>query len=504
MHLRAHDLRWLVRVKLGTCALLAASSAQADPPLAQNAMPGIHRTGFVAPMPNRWVTGALTAGYGYTEPQGGGDGGHHRQLARAAIAAWPVAWLGAGLRLDERYDYHPKGGPGRGSDDGWMIDPMLALRAAFRVAESVHVGPDLSIWLPGNEHFGDSLDATTVDARLLATASMGQLYAGALVGYRLDRSGHAGKDAARLAPGDRLALGLSDFDAWLLGAGASYAVKETLIKGEVTADLLFGSGAPSVSRSPWRAAAGVERIIGRAFSLEALVEFSLSARPPTGPGAPLVPVEPRITGLLGLHYRPFAGRSEPVPDLAAPPEQKPPTPTPAAVSPPPAPPTHSALDVALTDDVGQPIPGARLTLEAGGQSYPLTDAGQGKYHLDQAPVGSGKLHTEAPGFLPIDQTVEVTRSPANLEIRAQPALPSGQVRGLVRSFRGKPVSAKIRIEPSGAETTTDKQGFFQVDVQPGEYEVVIEAAGFTSQRRRVNVQERGVVVLNADLVEAKP
>jgi uncharacterized membrane protein len=74
----------------------------------------------------------------------------------------------------------------------------------------------------------------------------------------------------------------------------------------------------------------------------------------------------------------------------------------------------------------------------------------------------------------------------------------------VRSFRGKPVSAKIRIEPGGAETATDAQGFFQVDVQPGEYEVVIEAPGFTPQRRRVNVQQRGVVVLNVDLLETRP
>jgi hypothetical protein len=419
-----------------------------------------------------------------------------------AVAAWPVPWLGAGLRFDERYDYHPHGGPGRQSDDGWMMDPRLALRAAFHVTDQVAIGPDLSVWLPGSEHVGDSLDATTVDARVLVTAAVAELHAGALLGYRFNRSDRVGLDAARLSPGDRLALGLSDFDAWLLGVGASYAVKQTLIKGELTGDFLTGTRAPSIARSPLRAAAGVEQKIARALSLEALLEFSLSARPPTGPTAPLVPVEPRITALVGLHYRPFAREAEAVPAPAPPPEQKPPAPV--ATAPSPAPPTYVVLDITLRDDVGQPIAGARLTLEAGGQSFPLTDAGRGKYHLDQAPVGSGKVHAEANGFLPVDQPVELTQSPANAEIRAQPALPSGQVRGLVRSFRGKPVSAKIRIEPSGAETTTDEQGFFQVDVQPGEYEVVIEAPGFTPQRRHVSVQQRGVVVLNADLVETKP
>jgi hypothetical protein len=455
-------------------------------------------------MPNEWVTGALTAGYGYTEPQSGGDGGHHRQLGRVAVAGWPVPWLGAGLRLDERYDYHPHGGPGRRSDDGGMVDPRLALRAAFRLTDRVAIGPDLSFWVPGSEHFGDSLGATTVDARVLVTASLAELHAGASMGYRLNRSDRVGRDAARLSPGDRLALGLSDFDAWLLGVGASYAVKQTSIKGELTGDFLTGTRAPSVGRSPLRAAAGVEHQIARAFSVEAVLEFSLSARPSTGPTAPLAPIEPRITALVGLHYRPFAHQAEAAPEPAPPPEQKASTPAPAAVAPSPVPPSHVVLDVTLKDDVGQPIAGARLTLQAGGQSNMLTDAGQGKYRLDQAPIGRGWLRAEAPGFLPVDQPVELTRSPANVEIRAQPALPSGQVRGLVRSFRGKPVSAKVRIEPSGAETTTDEQGFFQVDVQPGEYEVVIEAAGFTPQRRRVNVQQSGVVVLNADLVEAKP
>jgi uncharacterized membrane protein len=74
----------------------------------------------------------------------------------------------------------------------------------------------------------------------------------------------------------------------------------------------------------------------------------------------------------------------------------------------------------------------------------------------------------------------------------------------VRSYQGKPIAAKITIDPGGAEAQTDDQGFFQVDVQPGEYDVRIEAPGFAPQKRHVKVDKQGVVVINADLVKGKP
>ena len=73
----------------------------------------------------------------------------------------------------------------------------------------------------------------------------------------------------------------------------------------------------------------------------------------------------------------------------------------------------------------------------------------------------------------------------------------------MRSYQGKPLAAKIRIEPGGLEGQTDETGMFQIDVQPGEYDVEIESAGFATQRRHVKVDKQGVVVINADLVKGK-
>jgi len=77
-------------------------------------------------------------------------------------------------------------------------------------------------------------------------------------------------------------------------------------------------------------------------------------------------------------------------------------------------------------------------------------------------------------------------------------LPSGQIRGLIRSFKGVGLDAEVKIEP-GDKTLRAKDGRFEADVAPGTYEVTITAPGFETQRRRVDVEQNGVTLLNADL-----
>jgi hypothetical protein len=90
-----------------------------------------------------------------------------------------------------------------------------------------------------------------------------------------------------------------------------------------------------------------------------------------------------------------------------------------------------------------------------------------------------------------------------MEFRTEAVLPSGQVRGLVRAFDGKAIAARITVEPGGHQTRTDAQGFFQIDVPPGKYEVIIEAKGYAAQRRGVEVEKDGVLILNADLARGR-
>jgi hypothetical protein len=79
-----------------------------------------------------------------------------------------------------------------------------------------------------------------------------------------------------------------------------------------------------------------------------------------------------------------------------------------------------------------------------------------------------------------------------------PRLPSGQLRGLVRSLSGRPIQAEIRVEPTGRALRA-AGGRFEIDVAPGTYEVTIAAPGFATQKRRVQVEQNGVTLLDVDL-----
>jgi uncharacterized membrane protein len=75
----------------------------------------------------------------------------------------------------------------------------------------------------------------------------------------------------------------------------------------------------------------------------------------------------------------------------------------------------------------------------------------------------------------------------------------GQLRGLVRSFSGQGVTAKVNVQPGQLEVFCDEQGAFELDLPPGTYTVTIEAEGYLAQKRPVRIRKDGVTVLNADL-----
>jgi hypothetical protein len=141
-----------------------------------------------------------------------------------------------------------------------------------------------------------------------------------------------------------------------------------------------------------------------------------------------------------------------------------------------------------------------VTLLQGEREIALDERGPGRYGSDKVEPGLARLRVQAEGFQLVEREVTVAAGRAvQVDVQAQQALPAAQVRGLVRSLRGKPLAALVRVEPAGIETKTDADGFFQIDVPPGQYDVIIEAAGFQAQRRAVKVDKQGVVFVNADL-----
>jgi hypothetical protein len=320
-----------------------------------------------------------------------------------------------------------------------------------------------------------------------------------VAGFRFDRTSAAGTHAATLGSGDRLALGLSDFDAVLLGLGAIVPLGHTELVAETSLDLLVGKGAPGFGQSPFRLSGGVRQHLGDALTLELLAVGSLSRKPDLAPGAPLVPNEPRFSAFAGIRYR-FLPAKTPQQGSAAPA----PAAKPVVAPPPPALPLDAALELSLLDDQNSPVNGATAHVTVGDASLDLVPEPPGHYRHEHVKAGTGTLRIEATGFQPLERPVTIQAGvPQKLDIVLTAIPPPSQVRGLVRSLSGKALAAKIRVEPLGTEIATDAEGAFRIDVPPGSYDVVIEAQGYATQRRHVSVDAQGVVVVNAELVKKK-
>lgn len=473
--------------------------------VSSNALPGVHRVGIVDKRDPGELSAATTVGYGMTEAQSPTDGTHHRLLSRLAGAAALWDWLSVGLSVDGRYDRHPS--DERGSDDGGVFNPMLQARAGSHSGAG-RFGGELRLWTPGSEQASTSLSGTSVDGLFLAATDLGPLILAGQIGYRLDQSNAAGQDAARLREGDRVGLGLSDFDAVLMGVGVSWRLSNTELLAELSGDLLVGQQAPPLLQSPLRVSGGARHALSKSLALEVMADVSMSSRPDVSPEAPLVPIEPRLLGFLGLRYQSYEE-----PRTAPAPRRLTRSSPPPRASEPPAPKGASVV-LDLKDDSGEANANAQVTLRQDDESTAFEQPVPGRYELSDIPPGRAQLEVSVDGFEPIRRPLKLNPNErVTLELSLKPALPPGQVRGVVRSFSGKPVLAEIqviRIDTAATATGNDAQpaidlvktgtdGAFQVDVAPGQYEVVIEAPGYKQQRRQVTVEQEGVVILNADL-----
>ena len=286
-----------------------------------------------------------------------------------------------------------------------------------------------------------------------------------------------------------MAIGLSDFNSILVGAGGGYRLANTLVFAEASGDVLIGHNAPPFGQSPLRADLGARQFLSPALSLEALCEVELSSRTgdrtfgPAHPHRaplhdaprPALPFRGRCVSRADRRFDASTSRSE----------SRRPRPLPRG----------DRCRGLRHRQFGAPLKEAKVEIVIDDKTFELEPDDTGKYRASRVPLGKGKLSIRAEGRKPIDQPIELkSRTPLSVEIRSEAVLPSGQVRGLVRSYDGKAIAAKISVEPKGLQVNTDAQGFFQIDVPPGAYQVVIEAKGYRAQRRSVTVEKDGVLI----------
>jgi hypothetical protein len=468
----------------------AAESAAADPASPQ-ALGRVFAAGPTAPA----LVLLSSGGYGYTESVLNAGDTHHRAAGSLALEGRPASWFGLGLRLDGRYDRHQSAGQ---SDDGWIGDPRVSGRVDLALGPALRAGGRLGVWLPGRSAPSVTLAAITPEASgALTFAPRGvPFWLTANGGYRLNRSTRTATDAALLSASDRLGLEMSAYDQVLVGLGAVYGGGGVQGFAELSAELMVGAGSPSLSSSPMRAGAGMRFALGRDVRLEAQAEAAVGARPSLMTG-PLVPVPPRAAVWLGVAYR-FGA------DAAAAPRPRPAPPSEVVAAPPP--PVTATLNGRVAAADGGALDELRVTVQAaGGEAAAVDVEGAGQFTFAGKPGQVLTVAAEARGYERATGPVTLTAgTAAELTLTLKRRLPSGQIRGLVRSFRGVGLAAEITIESGepafGTPRTLQTQdGRFEVDVAPGKYEVTITAPGYETQRRRVEVEQNGVTLLNADL-----
>jgi hypothetical protein len=446
-------------------------------------LPGLGRVGVAAPRQPLVLTAAAGAGYAYTEGQPGESGAHHRGTGSLGVAVQPLRFLAASLLLDGQFDSHPADVLGSHSTVNGA--PTLAVRAAEAVGKSVALGGELDWRVPGGKLPSFEPGSSTLDMKALATFA-GKDIAGALnVGYRLDRSSELVDNRLKLRRGDRIALGASQFDAFTLGAGVSKKLGRAEIFGELTWDILLGSKAPSATVSPLLLGLGGRFDATENLQAELRAEVDVGSRPGTQVFDPIAPVPARFAIIAGLRF----SKGPPKPATTLGPDGNPIGPN--GPNGPTTAPTTQTISGVVLGDKGEPIADATVTV--GDKS--VQTAADGSFSIPDVPGGKQSVTVKAPGYE--DGTLDANG--AGTKITVKHAIKPGQLRGLVRSFAGKPLAATVRVEPLGVETKTDADGVFTVDVPPGSYEVVVTAPGFAQQRRKMQVEENGVTILNADL-----
>lgn len=482
--------RWLLMIA-SVAVLMGAGVARAQQTvgISDDALAGYGHVGvFDARKPSLSIAG--TAGFGLIEAQPTTTGSTTRWMGRLALGVQATEWFAASLYLDGRYDAHAD--DAMGADDSIVGDPEFRFRAGTTLDSGLMLGAEASVWVPGRDAPSVEFSALTVQLKALLGYRFGDLTLAANLGFRLDNSANAIDQPEQLRAGDRISLGLSDFHALPLGVALAYTSDALEVFGAVHLSMLLGD-VPAFMNSPFGADLGIRYALADSFGLELRSEVSFSSRPTQGPNDALIRIDPRFAVFAGLRYG-LGFADEPALQTT---EEEPVTPTVDE-------PKTGTLRGILRSDTGQPLANAEVTVRVGDVERVTSTDAEGNYEIGELPLGKGTLRVVAEGYDERSTPIEVApgvNSPADLELTE--STPSGQLRGLIRSFAGQGVKAKISVSPGDISLDSEQDGSFQVDIAPGSYEVTIEARGYASQTRSVSIDENGVTVLNVELRKSR-
>ncbi|MBA3462616.1 MAG: carboxypeptidase regulatory-like domain-containing protein [Deltaproteobacteria bacterium] len=485
----------------------APAGEESAPPQAigYGAMPGGLHAPSAETLPKGAVQIAMLGGFGFRNGLLGSDHKLRRGIGNLAVAFAPHELLTIGLSLDGRYDKHTGFAPT--GDDGYVGDPHLIVRAA-KTFGNLKAGAQLGVWVPGKDAPSVAGSAISLDARGLISLNAGPGLLSLSAGFRLDNSAKSA-DATKLTLEDRVSLGVSEFHAVIGGVNLSIPSGKLFFGAEASVDVFLGSG-KAMGMNPAHEAPGPLVRFGASAGYRitpewAAMVFVEGARVPkidtadvTAGDITLIAYEPTFTGGIGLTGR-FGGPKRG-----------------STIIP------HDPVDITVietadlsgtvTDENGKPLAGATVEIKAKTASTTATTDGAGAWSATKLPIGE-----TVKGVTTLDAGVEITaklgdRKPATTtmtlvkgpntvaKLTLDPVLPPGQLRAVVRSLvTGRPlVGATVKIEPGGQTATSDAEGKFEVDLQPGSYKIKVSSPGLKDQELDVTIDPNGVAIKNIE------
>lgn len=145
-------------------------------------------------------------------------------------------------------------------------------------------------------------------------------------------------------------------------------------------------------------------------------------------------------------------------------------------------------------------PLADVTIE--GPKGTVRAAADGTFTLDAVGPGPVQVKASLKGYKPAEEVVSVPpegEAALELTLVRDAARVLASMRGQVRTVKGKPVSALLRIPEARINTRTGADGRFTVRLPGGKYTVVFEAPGYVRQTKTVEVADGDQAIFYVDL-----
>jgi hypothetical protein len=500
--------RWYVRGALTTVFFLCAPQSWAESPSAGNllGLRGVLRSSAAVPQPSGYF--GVGTEFQYFKA---GDflalNQDHSRLINTYALSWAVwRYLEASFAMHVVSDVN---NPGATEELQVAVgDPEITLKGGGELGHGLAVGGILDLRFPSAAgFFQTSMSATTLYFAALASyvgSDHLPLSAHLNVGFLVDGTSNLFDDISKLTDAQRFSAQISSYYRFISRVSVEYNTTYVGPFLELSLEKFVGEGAPGFDRSPSQISFGLKGWVnkGRGLQLLAAMDIGLAGvgdgtGTAAGPVGKYAFVIPRWNMLFQLSYRfdPFvkplevtAEGGECIKEVEAAKRKEQ---------------TGTIFGIVLDKQTQKPIWNAKVTLEGESVSSLAVDPIDGTFHTFAVLLGRRTVTAMADGYEPTKLEVEVSEAnQPRVTLSLSPRLTKipGTLRGTIKSVTGtKIANATVLIPEVDKTIQAGPDGEFNINLDPGEYKIVVSAQGFKTQNKVIHIKEGSTVILNMDL-----